>query len=36
MTLQVTVPSLPNGSVQVTVTNPDGQQYSFDAAFTIN
>lgn len=36
MTLQVTVPSLPSGPVQVTVTNPNGQQYSFDAAFTVN
>jgi YVTN family beta-propeller protein len=36
MTLQVTVPALPNGPVQVTVTNPGGQQYSFDAAFTVN
>jgi len=36
MTLQATVPSLPNGAVQVTVTNPGGQSYSFDAAFAVN
>jgi len=36
MTLQVTVPSLPNGPVRVTVTNSDGQQYLFDYAFTVN
>ena len=35
-TLQATVPTLPSGSVQVTVTNPDGNSYSFDAAFTVN
>jgi hypothetical protein len=28
-TLSATVPSLPTGPVWVTVTNPDGKQYSF-------
>lgn len=37
MTLTTTIPSVPiSGPVQVTVTNPDGHQYSFDAAFTVN
>ena len=35
-TLQVTIPSLSAGPTQVTVTNPDGTSYAFDAAFTIN
>ena len=35
-TLQATVPSLPTGPVRVTVTNPDGQKYAFDDAFTVN
>jgi DNA-binding beta-propeller fold protein YncE len=34
-TLQVTVPTLPPGPVQVTVTDTDGTSYSFDAAFTV-
>jgi YVTN family beta-propeller protein len=34
-TLQATIPSLPSGSVRVTVTNPDGQDYSFDNLFTV-
>ena len=34
-TIDVTVPSLPAGPVRVTVTNPDGHSYSFDAAFTV-
>ena len=36
MTLTATVPNLPSGPVRVTVTNPGGQQYSFDAAYTVN
>ena len=36
MTLKATVPSLSSGPVRVTVTNPGGQQYFFDAAFTVN
>jgi hypothetical protein len=35
-TLQVTVPSLSPGPVQVTVTNPDGTAYSLGDAFTVN
>jgi YVTN family beta-propeller protein len=35
-TLKTTVPSLAAGPVRVTVTNPDGKSYSFDAAFTEN
>ena len=35
-TLQASVPVLPAGPVRVTITNPDGTQYSFDAAFTVN
>lgn len=35
-TLQAIVPTLPAGPVQVTVTNPDGSSYSFDAAFAVN
>jgi hypothetical protein len=35
-TLLATVPTLPSGPVQVTVTNPNGTSYSFDAAFTVN
>lgn len=35
-TLKATVPSLSAGPVRVTVTNPDGKSYSFDAAFTEN
>jgi hypothetical protein len=34
-TLQAVVPSsLPAGPFRITVTNPNGQSYSFDAAFT--
>jgi DNA-binding beta-propeller fold protein YncE len=35
-TLQITVPNLSPGAVQVTVTNPDGTAYAFDNAFTVN
>jgi YVTN family beta-propeller protein len=35
-TLDATVPDLPSGPVRVTVTNPDGTAYSFDAAFNAN
>jgi YVTN family beta-propeller protein len=35
-TIQTTVPSLPAGSVRITVTNPDGHSYSFDDAFAVN
>lgn len=34
-TLQVTVPSLNSGAAQVTVTNPSGDTYSLDNAFTV-
>lgn len=34
-TLQVTLPSLPAGVVQITITNPDGQSYTLDDAFTV-
>jgi hypothetical protein len=34
-TLTAVVPSLPSGNVRVTVTNPGGATYSFDAAFTV-
>jgi hypothetical protein len=34
-TLQVTFPSLPAGAVQIRVTNPDGQSYTLDGAFTV-
>jgi len=34
-TLQVTVPTLSAGPVQLTVTNPDGTAYWFDDAFTV-
>ena len=34
-TLTVTVPALLAGPVRITVTNPDGQSYSFDDAFTV-
>ena len=33
-TLQVTLPSLPAGAVQITLTNLDGQSYSLDDAYT--
>jgi DNA-binding beta-propeller fold protein YncE len=36
MTLQVTVPSVSSGPARVTVTNLDGTEYSFDAAFNVN
>jgi IPT/TIG domain-containing protein len=35
-TLQATVPATSAGSQRITVTNPDGKQYAFDAAFTLN
>ena len=34
--LSTTVPALPAGPTRVTVTNPSGQQYVFDAGFTVN
>ena len=34
-TLQVTLPSISPGAVQITLTNPDGQSYTLDAAFTV-
>jgi hypothetical protein len=34
-TLQVTLPSLTAGAVQMTITNPDGQSYTLDDAFTV-
>ncbi len=34
-TLTVTVPALSEGPVRITVTNPSGQTYSFDNAFTV-
>jgi len=34
-TLQLTLPSLPSGTVQITITNPDGQSYVLDNAFTV-
>src|SRR5580692_5868852 len=36
MTLKATVPNLSSGPARVTVTNPGGQPYSFDSAFTVN
>lgn len=36
MTLKATVPALASGPSQITVVNPDGQSYSFDAAFLVN
>ena len=35
-TLQATVPTLPSGSVRITLKNPDGHQYYFDDAFFVN
>ena len=34
-TLTTTVPALSAGPIPITVTNPDGHQYGFDAAFTV-
>lgn len=34
-TLQVVIPSVSSGSVQITVTNPSGESYSLDNAFTV-
>jgi hypothetical protein len=34
-TIQATVPSLPPGPVRITVKNPNGSQYSFDAGFSV-
>ena len=34
-TLSCTVPSLPKGPVSITLTNPDGQTYSFEDAFSL-
>jgi hypothetical protein len=37
MTLVANVPTVPiSGPVRLTVINPNGQQYFFDAAFTVN
>jgi hypothetical protein len=33
-TLQLTIPSLPVGAVQITLKNPDGQTYVLDDAYT--
>ena len=35
-TLRVTVPALPAGPVRITVTNPDGDYYTLNDAFTVN
>lgn len=35
-TLRATVPSISAGPARITVMNPNGQQYTFDAAFTVN
>ena len=35
-TLQVTVPPLPAGPVRISIANPYGSQYSFDAAFSVD
>jgi hypothetical protein len=35
-TIQATVPTLSAGPVRVTITNPNGVSYTFDAAFTVN
>jgi DNA-binding beta-propeller fold protein YncE len=35
-TLEATIPSLSPGPVRVTIKNPDGSQYSFDAAYSVN
>jgi hypothetical protein len=34
-TITATVPSLSTGPTQITVTNPDGRAYSFDAAYLV-
>lgn len=34
-TLTATVPSISAGAIRITVTNPDGDVYGFDAAFTV-
>jgi hypothetical protein len=34
-TLQVVLPMLPSGAVQITLTNPDGQTYTLDDSFTV-
>jgi uncharacterized protein (DUF2345 family) len=34
-TLQLAVPSLPSGAVQIQLANPDGSTYSLDDAFTV-
>ena len=34
-TLQAIIPSLTAGSVQITVSNPAGETYSLDNAFTV-
>jgi len=35
-TVQVTLTGLPAGALRVTITNPDGETVSLDAAFTAN
>jgi len=35
-TLVVTTPSFARGPQQITITNPDGESVSLDAAFTAN
>jgi len=35
-TLSATVPSMPSGPTRITVTNPNGQTYALDDAFTVN
>jgi hypothetical protein len=35
-TLQAMVPSISLGPVRITVVNPDGHEYAFDDAFTVN
>ncbi|HET9179467.1 MAG TPA: IPT/TIG domain-containing protein [Terriglobia bacterium] len=34
-TLNLTLPSLPAGAVQIKITNPDGQSYTLDDAYTV-
>jgi hypothetical protein len=35
-TLTVTTPALSAGQQQITISNPDGQTYTLDAAFSAN
>jgi len=34
-TMEITVPAVPSGTAAVTLTNPDGTSYRFDAAFAV-